>query len=125
MIAQVVLAELARGIAEIMQEFGERRRAGPQIGRAARQLRRDHARAQRIHAREERIAPRRAALHGDIVREHRAFTADAVDVGRLAHHQAAMVDARLHPADVVAHDEENIGLIRLRKRWRCEHRHGK
>ena len=24
-----------------------------------------------------------------------------------------MVDARLHPADVVAHDEEDVGLLRL------------
>ena len=51
---------------------------------------------------------------GDIVREHRAFMADAVDIRRLADHQAAMVDARLHPADVVAHDEQDVGLRRLR-----------
>ena len=118
MITQVVLAEFARGIAKIMQEFGKSRGAGPQIGRAAWQLRRDHAGAQRIHAREECVAPRRAALHGDIVREHRAFAADAIDVRRLANHQAAMIDARLHPADVVTHDKEDIGLIRLRERRR-------
>ena len=35
-VAQVVLAELAGGVAEIEQELGERRRAGPQVGRAAR-----------------------------------------------------------------------------------------
>ena len=38
---------------------------------------------------------------------------DAVDVGRLADHQAAVVDARLHPADVVAHDEQDVGLLLL------------
>ena len=74
-VAQVVLAELAGGVAEIEQELGERRRAGPQVGRAARQLRRDHAGAQRIHAGEEGIAPGRAALHGDVVHEDRAFLA--------------------------------------------------
>ena len=110
MVAQVVLAELAGGVAEIEQELGERRSAGPQIGRAAGQLRRDHAGAQRIHAGEEGIAPGGAALHGDVVHEDRAFVADAVDVGRFADHQAAMVDARLHPADVVAHDEEDVGF---------------
>ena len=88
-VAQMVLAELACGIAEIMQEFGDRRRAGPQIGRAARQLRRDHAGAQRIHAGKEGVAPGGAALHGDIVHEDRALLADAVDVRRLADHQAA------------------------------------
>ena len=110
-VAQMVLAELAGVVAEIEQELGERRRAGPQIGRAARQLRRDHAGAQRIHAGEEGIAPGGAALHGDVVHEHRAFLPDAVDVGRLADHQAAVVDARLHPADVIAHDEEDVWLL--------------
>ena len=109
-----------------MQELGERRRAGPQIGRAAGQLRRDHARAQRIHAGEEGVAPGGAALHGDVVHEDRALVPDAVDVGRFADHQAAMVDARLHPADVVAHDEQDVGLLigrclrggHLSGRWR-------
>ena len=64
-VAQVVLAELAGVVAEIEQELGERRRAGPQIGRAAGQLRRDHAGAQRMHAGEEGIAPGGAALLGD------------------------------------------------------------
>ena len=113
-VAEMVLAELAGVVAEVEQEFRERRRAGPQIGRAAGQLRRDHAGAQRIHAGEEGVAARGAALHGDIVHEDRAFVADAVDVGRFAHHQAAVVDARLHPADVVAHDEEDVGLGLLR-----------
>ena len=48
---------------------------------------------------------------GDVVHEHRALVADAVDVGRLPDHQAAVVDARLHPADVVAHDEQDVGLL--------------
>ena len=109
-VAQMVLAELAGVVAEIEQELGERRRAGPQIGRAAGELRRDHAGAQRMHAGEEGIAPRRAALLGVVVGELRAFLPDAVDVGRFADHQAAMIDARLHPADVIAHDEEDVGL---------------
>ena len=83
-IAEMVLAELAGVVAEIEQEFRDRRRAGPQIGRAAGQLRRDHAGAQRMHAGEEGIAARRAALLGVIMREQRAFIADAIDVRRLA-----------------------------------------
>ena len=47
---------------------------------------------------------------------------DAVDVGRFADHQAAMVDARLHPADVIAHDEHDVGLLLLRRgRYTCCH----
>ena len=37
--------------------------------------------------------------------------ADAIDVGRFADHQSAVVDTRLHPADVVSHDEQDIGLL--------------
>ena len=110
-IAEMVLAELAGVVAEIEQELGERRGAGPQIGRAAGQLRRNHAGAQRMHAGEEGVAAGGAALLGIVVREDRAFIADAIDVGRLADHQAAMVDARLVQADVVAHDEEDVGLL--------------
>ena len=110
-VAEMVLAELAGVVAEIEQEFGERRSAGPQIGRAAGQLRGDHAGAQRIHAGEEGIAPGRAALLGVIVHEDCAFVADAIDVRRLADHQAAVVDARLHPADIVTHDEEDVGFL--------------
>jgi hypothetical protein len=68
-------------------------------------LRRDHARAQRIHAGEKRIAPRGAALHGDIVHEDCAFPTDAIDVGSFTDHQAAMINAGLHPPDVITHDE--------------------
>ena len=116
-VAQMVLAELAGVVAEIEQELGKRRRAGPQIGWAAGKLRQDHAGAQRMHAGEEGVAPGRAALLGVVGHEDRAFVADAIDVGRLADHQAAVVDARLHPADVVAHDEEDVRFaLRLRGR---------
>ena len=59
---------------------------------------------------------------GHVVHEDRAFVADAIDVRRFANHQAAMVDARLHPADVVTHDEKDVGLLRRlrgRRRDRC------
>ena len=64
-----------------------------------------------MHAGEEGVAPGGAALLGVVVHEHRTFIADAIDVGRLADHQAAMVDPRLHPADVIAHDEEDVWLL--------------
>ena len=109
-VAEMVLAELAGIVALIEQKLGDRRRAGPQPGRAAGQLRRNHAGAQRMHAGEESIAPGGAALLGVVSHEDRAVIADAIDIRRLADHQTAMVDARLHDADVIAHDEENVGL---------------
>jgi hypothetical protein len=56
------------------------------------------------------LRPRRATLLGVVVREERTFISDAIDVGRLSDHQAAVIDARLHVADVIAHDEENVRL---------------
>ena len=114
MVAQVVLAELASVVAEVQQELGQRRSARPQVGRTARQLRRDHARAQRIHAGEEGISSGRATLHGNVIHEDRALVPDAVDVGRFADHQTTMVNARLHPADVITHDEQDVGFLSRR-----------
>ena len=122
-VAEMVLAELAGVVAEIAQEPGERRRAGPQIGRAARQLRRDHARAQRMHAGEEGVAPRSAALLGVVMHEPRAFLPDPIDVGGFPHHQSLVVDAWLHPADIVAHDEEDVGLLLLLRSRRDARHH--
>ena len=109
-ISEMVLAELACRVAEIIQEPGEVRRAGPQVGRASGNFRQDHADTHRLHAGDEGGATSRAALLGVVGHEFRTLIADAIDVGRLAHHQALVIDARLHPADVVAHDEQNIGL---------------
>ena len=110
-VAQMVLAELAGVVAEIEQELGDRRGAGPQIRRATGELRRDHAGAQRMHAGEEGVTTRRAALLGVVLGKHRPFLADLVDVRRLADHQAAVINARLHPSDVIAHDEEDIWFL--------------
>src|SRR3954467_6873873 len=66
-----------------------------------------------MHAGEEGVAPGSAALLGVIVHEDRTFVSDAIDVGRLTDHQAAVIDARLHDADVVAHDEQDVGLLFL------------
>jgi hypothetical protein len=106
----VVLAELTGVVAEVEQELGDRRRAGPQVRRAARELRRDHTGAERIHAGEESIASRGAALLRVIGHQDRTFIADAINVGRFADHPAAVVDTRLHQADVIAHDEEDVGF---------------
>src|SRR5208337_3441218 len=73
MVAQMVLAKLAGGVAEVQEELGDARSPGLQIGRAAGQLRRDQAGAQRIHAGDEGITPRGATLHAEVVHENRTF----------------------------------------------------
>src|SRR5947208_11485282 len=126
MVAEMVLAELAGRVAEVVQELGESGRPGPQVGRAARELRRDHARAQRIHAREEGIAPGRATLLSVVGHHDRAFFRNPVNVGRFPDHQSAVITARLHPADIIAHDEQDIWFLVLRLGWddRAEKRSG-
>jgi hypothetical protein len=48
---------------------------------------------------------------------------DAVDVGRLTDHQPLVVDARLHPANVVTHDEKDVGPLGGRLSERSPRRH--
>src|SRR5881296_3309582 len=46
-----------------------------------------------------------------LVHEGRTLMPDPVDIGSLANHQAAVIDARLHPADIVAHNEEDVRFL--------------
>ena len=39
---------------------------------------------------------------------------DPVDVRCFPDHQAAVIATRLHPADVIAHDEQDVGFLVLR-----------
>src|SRR5260221_14392985 len=64
-----------------------------------------------MHAGEEGVAPRRAALLGVVSHENRTLITDAINVGSFPDHEAAVIDARLHNADVITHDEEDIGLL--------------
>ena len=110
-IAEVVLAELAGVVAEIQQEFCYRGRARQQRTGGTRKLRHDHARPQRMHAGGEGGAPGRAALLGIIGHKPRTFIREAVDVGRLPNHEPLMVGTHVHDADVIAHDEQDVGLV--------------
>jgi len=112
-IAEMVLAELTSVVAEIEQELGKSWRPGPQIGWATRNFWQDHSNANRLHAGYEGRTPRSTTLLGVVVHELGTFIADAIDVRRLANHQPLMVDARLHPADVIAHDKKDVGLLLL------------
>jgi hypothetical protein len=47
--------------------------------------------------------------------KHRTFFADTVDVRRPVTHVAAVVYARVVPPDVIAHDDEDVRLFRLRE----------
>src|SRR5262249_57053476 len=49
-VTEMVLAELAGVVAEVHQELGECRRAGPQVGRATGELRRERFRPRRRYS---------------------------------------------------------------------------
>ena len=124
-VVALVLAELAGIVAEIDQELGDRRRAGSQVGRAARSCG-GIMPVRNGPCGSEGVAPRSAGLLGLVVAELRAFLTHTVNVGRLSDHQALVVDARLHPADIIAHDEDDVWLrLRLLRGYGCaRHRDG-
>ena len=58
-------------------------------------------------------ATRRATCLGIVVGEQHAFLGDLVEVRRPARHHAAVIGADIPHADVVAHDDDDVGLLRL------------
>ncbi len=82
-----------------------------------------HAGAHRHLAHDERGATGRAAGLTVVVGEQDAVLGDAVDVGRAAHH-AVRVSADVPHADVIAQDDDDVGLLLLRVelKGRCQHR---
>jgi hypothetical protein len=87
-VAQVVLTELAGGVAERLQCFGDAHVLGGQADRGARQADLGQAGADRRLPGDESDAPGGAALLAVPVGEHRAFLAKAVDVRRAVAHDA-------------------------------------
>ena len=110
-IAEVVLAELAGGVAERLQELRDRRIAVLQPDRRGRCPDLGEPGAQRRLTGDERRSPRRAALLGVVVDEHHAFLGDPVDVRRLVAHQAVRIGADVGKPDVVAEDDEDVRLL--------------
>ncbi len=101
-VTQVILAELAGGIAVIFQQAGKCRvffahtffRAGkPNLGQAGTKGR---------LAGNKRSAPGGAALLTVPVGEHGALIGDPVDIGCLVSHHPVVVGADIEPANIVA-----------------------
>src|SRR5262245_2195965 len=116
-VAQVVLAELAGGVAQGFQQLGNRRvfRAQSEVGPGQAHL--GQTSADRRLPGEERGAAGGATLLTVPVGEHRAFPGDAVDVGRLVTHYVHVVGADVVPPDIIPPDDEDVrllaGLLRL------------
>src|SRR5262249_53299682 len=87
-VAEMVLAELACGVAERLECFGDGDVPGLEAKRGRGQANLGHAGAQASLSGDERRATCRAALLGVIVSEHDPFAADTINVWRLVAHDA-------------------------------------
>ena len=113
-VAEVVLAELAGHVALRLEQRGDRRVFLLHALGRARQADLGEAGADGRLPGDERRAAGGAALLAVPVGEERAFLRDAVDVRRLVAHHALVVGADVEAADVVAPDDEDVGLLRRR-----------
>ncbi len=115
-IADVVLAELAGDIAEVLEQAADR---GIELAHAHRRTGEADLAQSASHdvlAGEERRAAGRAGLLAVVVLEFDAFLGDAVDVRGLVAHQAIGVGADVGDADVVAPDDEDVRLAAAGRR---------
>ena len=110
-VAQVVLAELAGGIAQRLEGRGDRRRLGRHADRRARLADGRHPGADRQLAGDEVGPSGRAARLGVVVGEQHPLGGEPVEVRRPARHHAPVVGADVEPADVVAHDDDDVRLL--------------
>jgi hypothetical protein len=110
-VAEVVLAELSGGIAVVLQQLGNGRVLVTQALLGRRHADLGQPGAEGNLASDEVGATGRAALLGVVVREDGAFVGDAVDVGCGVTHHPAAVGADVRDADVIAPDDEDVGLV--------------
>ena len=113
-ISQVVLAELAGSVAERFHDIRDRRVERAEAKLRAGQTDFGEAGADRRLAGDEGGASGGATLLAVPVGEDRALLADAVDIGRAVAHNSHVVGADVVPADIVAHDEQDVGLAARR-----------
>jgi hypothetical protein len=112
-IAQVVLAELTGGVAERLQQFGDRRIFRVQSDHGAGHADFGQAGADRVLTGDEGRSAGRAALLAVPIGESRAFLRDPVDVwGLVAHHTLAVV-ADVPIADIVSPNDEDVWFVEL------------
>ena len=111
LVAEVVLAELAGGVAQRLQQLGDGRvlRAQAQVGAGKPHLAQSGAKD--ALPRDEGRPARRAALLGVAVGKDHSFIGDAVDVRGPVPHHALGVGADVGLSDVIPPDDENVRLL--------------
>src|SRR5215472_14936050 len=109
----MVLAELPGYVADRLEQIGKCGVLLRQPLFGPRQPDFEQAGAHWALAGNERRPASGAGLLTIIVGEDRPFIGDAVDVGRAVAHLAAVVGTNVPVADIIAHDDEDIGLLLL------------
>jgi len=118
-ITQVVLAELTRCIAQRLEQRGDGRVFRFHAFRCTGKADLSQSGPDRRLAGDECGAPGSAALLAIPVGKHRPILCDAVDVRCPVAHQALIVGADVEAPDVIAPDDEDVGLLLLSEhRWR-------
>ncbi len=110
-IAEVVLTELARGITHGLERRrnGNRLCGNPDV--RAGLADRGHARAHRNLAGNESGPPSRTTRLAVVVGEQHPLFGQLVEVRCTASHHAAMVGADVPNANVISHDNDDIGFL--------------
>src|SRR5215471_18708307 len=114
-VADVVLAELAGRIALRLEQLGQRRVLVRQPFLCSREADLEQTGSEAALSGNERGAARGAGLLRVEIGKDRAFSGNAVNVGRAIAHHAPIVGADVPVADVVAEDYEDV---RLASGWR-------
>jgi hypothetical protein len=112
-VTKMVLAELAGGVANRLQNRGNGYRLSGQADFRSCLAYRGHAGADRQFAGDEVRTARRATRLGVIVGKQHALLGEFVEVRRPAGHQAAVVGPDVPHADVVAHDDDDLRFLRV------------
>ena len=104
----MILAELSCGIALGLERSCNRRSLGWHSDVGAGLAHGCQARAQGNFPGDEGSSARRATGFGIIVGEQHALRGQLVEIGCLAGHHAPVIGADVEPADIVAHDEDDV-----------------
>src|SRR5262245_42295036 len=118
-VTQMILAELSRRVTELLEYLRDGGILRTQSDVRSGQTHFRQSSSNGRLPRDERRATSRAALLPVPVGEHRTFLTDAIDVRRLIPHDAPVIDAGVKPADVVAHDDEDVRLALRRLLLLC------
>src|SRR5262245_18940480 len=107
-IPQVVFAELAAGVAALLEQIGDRRRPIRDAVLGARHADGQEPGAKRVLSKNERSPAGGAALLRVGVGEQRTFRRDAIYVGRAVSHDAMVVRADVVHANIVAPNNQAV-----------------